>query len=281
MDLTIFDNQSGEGVIAFEPWRMSGSEYEADHSRWYCHLTVAGKRVFEYGCPCGTCGIVFRKVGSTEHRVSDSEAHQLLGSLDILPSDSIINRLARVLPVGRYYLVIIEGVIRKVDPGTDDDYFATDVVRLFGLEPPDYQKPSGPDTPYYRFGQEHEIERTGRLTGPHKALATAVVMPLHNPNRLNRDRIEYWKHQIASGVVPTAYAISIVDDQAPAMDQVDSTYPYLEQFLFANCLIDGHHRVQAASDMGVPVRLLSFVATEYSLINKADDFVTIIEPFMR
>jgi hypothetical protein len=281
MDLSVFDNRLGEGIIAFEPWRVSGPEYEADHNRWYCHLTVAGKRIFEYGCPCGTCGIVFRKIGSTEQQLSDSEAHQLLGSLDILPSYSDLGRLARVLPFGRYYPVIIKGAVSIVEPGTADDYFATDVVRLFGLEPPDYQKPSGPDAPYYRFGQVHEIKRTGRLTGPHKALATAVVMPLHNPNLLNRDRIDYWKRQIASGVVPTAYAISIVDDQAPAMDQFDSTYPYLEQFLLANCLIDGHHRVQAASDMGVPVRLLAFVATEYSLINKAEDFVAVIEPFMR
>ena len=206
---------------------------------------------------------------------------KLLDSLNALPSNSALRRLARVLPVGRYYPVIIEGAVRVVEPGTADDYFATDVVRLFGLEPPDFEKPSGPDTPYYRFGQEYEIERTGGRTGPYKALATTVVMPLHNPNRLDRDRIEYWKRKIASGVVPTAYAISIVDDQATATDPFDSTYPYLEQFLLANCLIDGHHRVQAASEMGVLVRLLAFVATEYSLIRKADDFVAVLEPFMR
>jgi hypothetical protein len=97
MELGVFENQSGEGVIAFEPWRTSGPEYEHDPTRWYCHLTVAGKRVFEYGCPCGTCGIVFRKIGTTNHRVSDSEAIQLLGRLEALPSDIIVGRLASSL----------------------------------------------------------------------------------------------------------------------------------------------------------------------------------------
>lgn len=279
MEIETFNNNSSVGVIAFEPWRTYGPEFERDHSRWYCHLTVAGERIFEYGSPCGTCGIVFRKIGSTDHQVTDSEAVQLLGALDALPSDAAIRRLARVLPTGQYHPVIIEEAVVRVEPGSSSDYFATDVVRLFGLDPPD--EPSGPKIPYYRLGLDHELARGGPY-GPYKALVTAVVMPLHDPNRLNRERIEYWKRQLDSGVTLTAFAVSIVDDQAPAVGGPDdSTYQYEEQFLFANCLIDGHHRLQAASETSARVRLLSLLTKEFSLVENTDDINAVVKPYLR
>lgn len=264
----VFDNESGEGVIAFEPW-MSGLEARADPGLWYSYLSAAGKRVFEYGNPCGTCGIVFRRVGSVEHRLSDSEAYRLLGSLDVLPSESTIGRLARVLPASRYISVIVEGAVARVEPGAAEDYFTTDVARLFG-PPTDQDGPYGPDSPYFRFGKDHTLERTGRLGGPHKALVTAVVMPLHDPNQLDRERIDHYKKQHEEGVNLTAFAVAVVDCQKPATDPPDISYPYAEQFLYVNCLIDGHHRIQAASELGVPLRILSLVATEYSSADKAD-----------
>jgi hypothetical protein len=281
MELPTFDNKAGEGVVCFQPWRTSGPEYEQDHSRWYCHLTVDGERIFEYGCPCGTCGIVFRKVGSTAHRISDTEAVQLLGALDSVPSNSILRRLARVLEPGLYHPIIIEGTVSHIVPGTLDDYFATDVVRLFGLEPPEYEKPSGPGTAYYKFGLEKELERTGRTTGPHKALITAIVMPLHDLSQLNRERIEFWKRQYDAGAILTAFAVSVVDSQSPAMDPPDRTYKYEEQFLFTNCMLDGHHRIQAAAEIGAPVRILSLLSSEFSLVNDFDDLIAVVRGYVR
>ena len=59
MELAIFENDTGEGVVSFDP------------SGWYIQLTIGGQRVFEFGNHCGTCGIVFRKIGSVAYRVSD------------------------------------------------------------------------------------------------------------------------------------------------------------------------------------------------------------------
>ena len=276
MELAIFENDTGEGVVSFEPWQTSGPEYNKDYSRWYCHLTVGGERVFEYGCPCGTCGIVFRKIGSAAYRVSDTEAVQLLGNLDAIPSNEALRRLARVLKPGGYYPTIVTGTVKLIKPGASNDYFSTDVVRLFGLEPPDYTEPSGPKTSYYRFGVDRELERTGRITGPHKALVTAVVMPLHEPSELNREHIEFWKRQHHAGVNLTAFAVSVLDNQQPAMSPPDATYPYEEQFLLTICTLDGHHRIQAAAELGVPVRILSLLAKEFSLVRHSSDIATVL-----
>jgi hypothetical protein len=279
MELAIFENDTGEGVVSFEPWQTSGPDYDKDHSRWYCHLTIAGERVFEYGCPCGTCGIVFRKIGSAAYRLSDTKAVELLGNLDAMPSHEALRKLARVLKPGLYCPSIVTGSVKLIEPGASDDYFSTDVVRLFGLEPPDYTEPAGPRTSYYRLGVDRQLERTGRISGPHKALVTAVVMPLHEPSELNRERIEYWKRQHHAGMNLTAFAVSVLDNQAPAMSPPDNTYPYEEQFLLTMCLLDGHHRIQAAAELGVPVHILSLLAREFSLVRNSNDIATVLRGY--
>ena len=123
-----------------------------------------------------------------------------------------------------------------VEPGEPDDYFASDVVRLSGLEPPDYSKPSSPRTSYYRFGADCELDRAGRTTGPHKALVTAVIMPLHEPLRLNRERVEYWLRQLDIGIPLTAFGVAVIDNQQPAMSPADDSYP------------DGHSRFRCCLD---------------------------------
>jgi hypothetical protein len=276
MELASFENDTGEGVVSFEPWRMGGE----DSSKFYCHLTVAGERIFEYGCPCGTCGILFRKVGSTAHRLDDAESVELLGALDSVPEDEVLRRLARVLEPGLYHPTVLEGTIRLIEPGAPDDYFATDVVRLFGLEAPEYEEPSGPWTSYYKLGSDCELERTGRLRGPHKALVTAVVMPLHDPAQLDRDRVEHWKRQQEAGRNLTAFAVSVLDNQQPAMEVKDPTYAYAEQFLLTSCLLDGHHRVQAAAETGAPLRILSLLARDFSLA-QTEDLASVLGRYSR
>jgi len=280
MELFEFRNPGGEGLVAFEPWRTSGPEYEKDTSRWYCHITIGGKRVFEYGCPCGTCGIVFRRVGTPEDRVSDTEAVRLLGNLDAIPDISTLQRFAKVLEPGIYIASILNGLVRLIEPGAPDDYFATEVVRLSGLEPPDCVDPSGPRTSYYQLGSNVGIEkRTGRTTSPHRALATSVVMPLHLPNQLDRERIDFWKREAEEGKPLTALALSVIDNQQPAMEPKDPEYEYEEHFLLANCLLDGHHRVQAASELGIPVRILSLVAKDFCLAERKGDLELILKLF--
>ena len=279
MELAIFENDTGEGVVSFEPCQTGGPEWEKDYSKWYHHLTIGGERIFEYGCPCGTCGIVFRKVGSTAYRVSDTQAVELLGNLDAVPSDETLRRLARALQPGSYCPSIVAGAVTLIEPGASNDYFATDVVRLFGLEDPDSTEPAGPRTSYYRLGGDRQLDRTGRVGGPHKALVTAVVMPLHEPPQLNRDRIEYWKRQHHAGMNLTALAVAILDNQQPAMSVADTTYPYEEQFLLTMCTLDGHHRIQAAAELGVPVRILSLLARESTLVRHSNDIATVLRSY--
>lgn len=262
MELAIFENDTGEGVVSFQ------------HSVQFDHLTIGGEPVFEFGNFCGTCGILFRKIGSVAFRVSDTTAVQLLGTLDTIPPFDVLRRLARVLQPGVYYPSIVAGTVRLIEPGSADDYFATDVIRLFGWDDSDDATRSA----YYRLGVDRSLDRTGRLHGPHQALVTAIVMPLHEPWYLNRQRIEHWKRQYHAGMPLTAFAVAVLDDQAPAMYPADDTYPYEEQFLLTLCTLDGHHRMQAAAEVGAPIRILSLLAKDFS-ISSADDIATVLSGY--
>jgi hypothetical protein len=266
MEPAIFENDTGEGVVAFR------------HTGWHANLTIGGECVFEYGHPCGTCGILFRKIGSVADRVSDSQAVELLGDLDSVPPPVVLRRLARILQPGVYYPSIVAGTVQLIASGASNDYFVTDVVRLFGFDAPFFNdtEPAGPGTSYYRLGVDRHLDRTGSIYGVvylrHKALVTAVVMPLQEPSSLNRERVEYWKRQHQAGRTLTAFAVAVLDRQAPAVTPAgaDNTYPYEEQLLLTLCLLDGHHRMQAAAELGVPVRILSLLARDFSPASNED-----------
>jgi hypothetical protein len=125
------------------------------------------------------------------------------------------------------------------------------------------------------------LDRNGRTTGPHKALVTALVLPIQDVVHLDRDRVAFWKQRCQSGTPLTAFAVSMVDNQQPAVAVPDPSYAYAELFLFANCLLDGHHRLQAATELGVPIRVLSLVTQKYSLTSHPDDMAAALSRYAR
>jgi len=113
--------------------------------------------------------------------------------------------------------------------------------------------------------------------GVTKTLLTQIAMPLQDPATLARDRVEYWKSRTRAGHALTAFAVSVLDNQAPATDKGDKDYPYDGQMLLTHCLLDGHNRMQAAAETASTVRILTLYAPFASKVSSHFDFATVFE----
>ncbi len=102
-------------------------------------------------------------------------------------------------------------------------------------------------------------------------------MPLQDSATLERSRVQYWKSRSGTGHPLTAFAVSVLDNQSPASKKGNKDYPYGGQMLLTHCLLDGHHRVQAASETDSPVRILTLLAPFASNVGSDFDFAMVLE----
>jgi hypothetical protein len=268
----VFTNESTNGVIGFvapDPYRTE--EYESgrlkpgvvvDEQRFYGGITIAGERAINIVNACGTCGFLFEKLADPKTHLDDESAVELLGSLEAVPDDATLARLAAILPAGEYLPLIVEAIPRWVRRKGEGDYLVEDFVKLFGLEAPDYVDVPDPRVSYYRLGEpiRHCVRAYGRKFD---GLLFQFLVPLQEADRLNRNRIEHWKN-VATRRPLTAFAFSAFDIHGPAIYGGDPDYRFETHLALKCVLLDGHHRVQAAAELQAPVRVLAMISRSAS-----------------
>ena len=82
---------------------------------------------------------------------------------------------------------------------------------------------------------------------------------------------------LQSGGAPTAIALSVLDIKQPA--GWDGEPAITSYWCLAHYLLDGHHKVFAASKAGLPFTLISFLATEQGISSpeQVEQVIKIIE----
>jgi hypothetical protein len=135
-----------------------------------------------------------------------------------------------------------------VAPSTADDYFSHEQVALWGIDPfwglPHYLK-----TEYYRS--------LTRNIGNGKALFEFAI-PMVSKHWLEKETWSWFTERINTAAKPTALAITILDVKGPA--DWDGDPAITEHWCLAHFLLDGHHKMYAASRANKPITLLSFLA---------------------
>lgn len=221
-------------------------------------LTLDGEEAFELSFWCGTCPFLFeRKMGA--NRTLSSQ--QLTGRLNQGlpgPDPEVVASVASLLPEGVYVPLLIELIPRLVRPVEPGDYFAEEQVRTWGIAN-FWGLPENPRTPYYRAG-EQILGETERLY--------EFVVPMVPPSWNHPDRVREYRDQFGAGAQPVALAVSILDICQPATVGSDASEPDLTHWGFPHFLLDGHHKLQAAAEVGVPIRLLSLLSVDHSLATR-------------
>jgi hypothetical protein len=247
--LTVTDSES---ILGFET--EGGGSWKV----WDRYLTIDGKKAFHIGNVCGTCSFFFERLEGANQSINAPDAIEKLnsglGSLD----PSVVKALSCIIPDGVYGVLFQRVYPTLVQPGAKDDYFGKEQVALWGIEP-FWGMPHFPKTEYYRLMTKTIKKDCGLFE---------FLVPTFPHNWLNEQRLADYRTDLNKGVQPTSVAISVLDVKGPA--DWDGEPEVTSHWCLAQYLIDGHHKVYAASRSNRPLTLISFLALEQGVSSKQE-----------
>ncbi len=230
---------------------------------WNRYLSIEGKKAFHIGNICETCTFFFERLEGANQKVSAREvSNELREGLQSADSP-VVTKLQRLLPSGNFTPVLWRCKPSLTVPGTATDYFSHEQIDLWGVDG-FWGLPHNPKAEYYRSPVSRLEAKVGLFN---------FLIPIYPHTWLEAATVQLYQERLRKGGHPTAVSISVLDVKSPATGGDDSDY--YSHYCFAHYLIDGHHKVHAASSLGVECGLLSFVALDEG-ISSADELHRII-----
>lgn len=220
---------------------------------WDRFIAVNGQNIYHIGNVCGTCYFFFEKLIDYKKSINPKETIDKLNIGLSSIDDNAIDVLQEIIPNGFYEIALLTISPKFALVGQKGDYFAKDQVDLWGIDGY-YGVPHSPKVNYYR-GTDKEIGDDRKLF--------EFFIPLTSPDYIDRTRVDFYKEQILKGYKPTAISVTILDVKEPAVWPDNEVKPeFTSHWCIAHYILDGHHKIKAASDLNSKITLLSFIATE-------------------
>jgi hypothetical protein len=189
---------------------------------WWWYLDLRGQPLYHIGNNCGTCEAIFRRVRNANLPLTPQQlSKQLEIGFEMLPQD-VLETVTGLLPKGRYR------------------------VELLTVTPSFVTQENRPSS----ISCEADYFWICRLTETRNSADYEIILPIVDHSQLSKDRIAFYKKGFENEQNPVALAFSMYDERA-----VRGEYG---QNAFAHFLLDGHHKVMAASEMSRAISLLSF-----------------------
>jgi len=189
---------------------------------WLWYLDIHGQPIYFIGNNCGTCPAIFSRVHNAKLPLTPKQLSNQLDTGIGTISQDIINTVSVLLPKGRYN------------------------IKLSTVKPSMITEKNLPT----QIGCQSDYFWLCRFAKRGKGAEYEIILPIVAPLELNPKRIEFYKAIFERGLEPTALAFTIHDNRA-----VNNEIP---QIALVHFLLDGHHKVMAASQMSRKISLLSF-----------------------
>jgi hypothetical protein len=214
------------------------------------YLMLDGERAYNLGSNCQTCSFLFERLPGANKSVEIQDtADALRRGVNSLNED-VVNIIGLGLPEGEYLLALAETSVKLVRPGESDDYFAGEQIALWG-EDNFWCLPHDPRVPYYRGG--------ARDLGEGRKLFNFVV-PMFPTKWLTFRAVSQYVAELSAKGSGTAVSLTVLDVKGPALWKGEPQPDPSEHWCLTHYIVDGHHKLHAASEARQPLRLLSFVA---------------------
>lgn len=254
-----FEIKQSKSIIGFST--EGGGSWKV----WDRYLTIDGQKAYHIGNICGTCSFFFERLGGANKNIFPKGLSSVLRKgLDSLDK-SFIDSISAIIPNGRYLLALTEINPRLITLGSQDDYFSYEQVKTWGMDG-FWGLPHHPKVRYYR-GLSKKMDSHNNLY--------EFIIPMFPQNWLDDETVNSYKNVIKSKARPTAVSISVLDVKEPAIVESNAE-ELLTHYCLAHYLIDGHHKVFAASILREPITLLSFIAIDEG-ISELDDIKHIMK----
>ena len=193
-------------------------------------------------------------VETMQGTVRDEQGDVLFPVTGHLDADSILaplrRQLIRVLPEMASRLAPLPAASR---PRIELQVATWNLEGFWGL-------PHYPQTPYYRTF-ETVVRAEARMYEAEAHLYEFVV-PMVPPSWNEPARVTELAEKLARSSGPTAVAVSTLDVSQPANQAGPDFYAH---WGLTHFLLDGHHKLQAAAQIGRPLQLLSLLSVDASL----------------
>jgi hypothetical protein len=235
---------------------------------WNRFIYLDGKPAYEIGNICGTCRFYFERLdGASQNIESKYTIQQFNEGLGLLDPE-VIATVSAIIPDGKYKVLLLEVYPKLVELGGAHDYFTHDQVAVWGIDG-FYGLPHNPKIQYYR-GTDNPMADEKKVF--------EFIIPIFPQGWLDTERVEHYKREIEAGKTPTAISLSVLDIKSPGwLDPDDSPPEFTEHWCLAHYLLDGHHKLYAASLLGKAIHLLAFVAEEECILNAEGDIDTLLQ----
>ncbi len=235
---------------------------------WDRFITLDGKRAHYIGNICGTCPFIFERKGGANEKISPAEMSASFRN-GISSIDAAITTAAmEILPAGVYKVLHLSCAPRLIVPSRQGDYFFEEQIKLWGVGPfwgvPHYTR-----NEYYRT-EPAKISDRGEVF--------EFIVPMFPRRYLHEQTIQSYETLLSQRAIPTALAVSILDVKQPA--NWDGDPEVTSHWCLAHYLLDGHHKMCAASQAGQPISLLSFLAVEKG-ISSAEQIAEVLKVLAR
>jgi hypothetical protein len=233
LDTSFITVANSDSIIGFE------KVGEGAWPVWDRYLTIEGKRAYHIGNVCETCDFFFERLEGANRSVSPSDLSNIfkegLQNLDGL----LVTQASKILPISNYRVSLLKITPRRVKLGTQNDYFASEQVELWGVD--EFSNlPHYPKIEYYRG---HSLPM-----GQGKQLFEFVI-PMFPESWLRQDEVREYTERLMVEKQPTTLALSVLDVKQPAVWDGDPAIT--QHYCLAHYLLDGHHKTHAASELVV------------------------------
>lgn len=217
-------------VVQFDP--ASDSTDTSLHPGSNRSLLIHDQRVFDLGVICETCSFLYQRLHTPPRSLTPTLLADLLNHGITTIAPSLIETLTPLLPSGTYHIGLFsESPIFIAQPAGHSSTVGYGEVH----------------TPFYRLPAQH-VDAHG--------LIEQAIVPLFSPTQLDPQRVQFYKQQLQNGQLSTALAISIVEGKHV---MGGNSYQAPDCLSVMHFLLDGHHKLAAASQTGQSLSILSFL----------------------